>query len=101
MDYVSLDFEYKLSGEECKRILSKKSNSFFEEDNALEERLYELKRSINDSDVEKYDDIYDSMRKIYFRRIEFLKNPIVEKFIEFYWGITNQKAREVINPIPA
>jgi len=30
------------------------------------------------------------------------ENPIVEKFIDFYWDITDQKARQLIEePIPA
>ena len=29
------------------------------------------------------------------------ENSIVEKFVEFYWGITSQKVKEIISPIPA
>ena len=29
------------------------------------------------------------------------ENLIVEKFVEFYWGITSQKVKEIIKPIPA
>ena len=28
-------------------------------------------------------------------------NPLVERFIQFYWDITNQKAKELIKPITA
>ena len=26
-------------------------------------------------------------------------NPVVERFVSFYWDVTNQKAREMINPM--
>lgn len=28
-------------------------------------------------------------------------NPVVERFVQFYWDITNQKAREMISPMIA
>lgn len=79
MDY-DLSFDYPLSAGEYKRLVSKKTDSFFEENKALEGRILELKKSIRDSedsDAGNYDDIYDLMRTVYFRRLElidFLKN---------------------------
>ena len=29
------------------------------------------------------------------------ESPIVEKFVEFYWGITSQKVKEIVKPMPA
>jgi len=29
------------------------------------------------------------------------ENPIVEKFVEFYWGITSQKVKGIIKPMSA
>ncbi len=100
---LDLNFYYNLSVEEYKEIVSKKTNSFLEESKGLEGKISELRDSIRNyrtsgnylKETEQYDEIYDLMRKIYFRGIELVDflneiEPEDEKIITTHNNLIKQ-----------